>query len=268
MLTDSHCHFYLAKTPAADWLARAEEMGVNRFLNVSVDEETMADVLLLAQRDARVWASAGIHPNTPTHHEPNVAALCALADHTRVVAIGEAGLDYYHPNPMGGSDWQWQHERFRRHIRAAREMGKPLIVHSRDAKADVLRLLREEQAHTVGGVMHCFVDDWDTAQQAMDMNFYISFSGIVTFKTATALQNVAQQVPADRLLIETDSPYLAPAPYRGKANQPAYVRHVADFVAQLREAALVDIAACTNRNFERLFRVPPCDALPLATSHA
>jgi len=173
-----------------------------------------------------------------------------MATQRKVVAIGETGLDYFHGSEQ---DKLHQQERFRRHIRAACAVGKPLIIHSREAKEDVLRILREENAQQVGGVMHCFVDDWDTAQQAMALNFYISFSGIVTFKSATQLQEVAKRVPATQMLIETDAPYLAPVPYRGKANQPAYVHHVAAHIAQLRATNLQDIAAQTSENFTRLF---------------
>jgi TatD DNase family protein len=166
-----------------------------------------------------------------------------------VVAIGETGLDYY----RSGGDVEWQRERFRRHIAAARLVGKPLIVHSRDARGDTLRILREEEAHQVGGVMHCFTEDWDMAEQAMAMNFHISFSGIVTFRNATALKEVARRLPLDCMLVETDSPYLAPVPHRGKSNQPAYVRHVAEHIAELRGEPLDRVAAVTSRNYFKLF---------------
>lgn len=254
MFTDSHCHFYLAKETPEAWLNAAAEHEVTRFLNVSVDVETFHQVLGLAREHDPMWASAGIHPNTPWggDQEPDVDALCRMADDANIIAIGETGLDYFHGTD---ADKPHQFDRFRRHIRAARSIGKPLIIHCRDAKEDVIRLLREEHAEDAGGVMHCFVDDWETAQQAMDLGFYISFSGIVTFKSATDLQAVARQVPLDRMLIETDAPYLAPVPKRGKPNQPAYVRHVAEFLARMREMELSDLATRTSGNFDRLFRV-------------
>ena len=169
----------------------------------------------------------------------------------KVIAIGETGLDYYRSQ----GDLDWQRQRFRTHIRAARQIGKPLIIHSREARGDVIKILAEEGADAVGGVMHCFVDDLETAKQAMDLNFYISFSGIVTFRNAKDLQEVARQIPLDRLMVETDAPYLAPVPYRGKQNQPAYVRHVAEKIAELQEIDLQDVITATTRNFERLFRL-------------
>jgi len=203
-------------------------------LCVSVDLETLPGVLATAQLPG-VFASVGVHPNTgPDAEEPDVARLVRLATAPGVVAIGETGLDYYRLE--GPSDGQ--HARFRTHIRAAREAAKPLIIHTRDSSADVLRLLREERAEEVGGVMHCFVEDWDTASAAMDLGFYISLSGIVTFKTATALQAVARRLPGDRLLVETDAPWLAPVPKRGKQNEPAWVCHTAAFLADLREESV------------------------------
>ena len=175
-----------------------------------------------------------------------------MARHPKVVAIGETGLDYFRSE----GDLEWQRDRFRRHIAAARQSGKPLIVHSRDAREDTLAVLAEEGAGEVGGVMHCFTGDWDMARRAMDMNFYISFSGIVTFKSAQELQEIARKMPADRMLVETDSPYLAPVPHRGKPNQPAFVRHVAEFIAELRNESCETVAAVTTRNFRALFKPP------------
>jgi len=176
--------------------------------------------------------------------------LVELAKHPKVVAIGETGLDYYRLK----GDLEWQRKRFRTHIRASRQSGKPLIVHTRDASADTLRIMSEERADVVGGVMHCFTETWEVAEAALALGFYISFSGIVTFKNATQLKDVAQRVPMDRILIETDSPYLAPVPYRGKLNQPAYVKHVAEEVARLRGISLEEVASRTTENFERLFK--------------
>ncbi|MEX2353540.1 MAG: TatD family hydrolase, partial [Gammaproteobacteria bacterium] len=194
-------------------------------------------------------ASVGVHPNTSVTDEITVEALAAFAQEDKVVAIGETGLDYFRSE----GDLEWQRERFRTHIRAAREINKPLIIHCREAKEDVLQILKEEQADQVGGVMHCFVEDLDTALRAIDLNFRISFSGIVTFKNAKELKEVAKQVPDSSLLIETDSPYLAPMPYRGKQNQPAYVRYVAEHLAQLRQVSLEQIASITTTNYRMLF---------------
>ena len=255
-LVDSHCHLPLIDGGAAGLagvLARAQVAGVSHMLCVSVDLESYGGVAALAQAHAQVSASVGVHPNTEQKvREPSVAELVAEAGHDFVVAIGETGLDYF----RSVGDLEWQRERFRIHIRAAREAAKPLIIHCRDAAPDVIRILREEHAEEVGGVMHCFVDSWDTAAAAMDLGFYISLSGIVTFKSASALQTVAQRVPQERLLVETDSPWLAPVPHRGRQNEPAYVRHTAEFVATLRGAQPVEFAAATTRNFHRLFHLP------------
>jgi TatD DNase family protein len=231
-------------------LRLARENGVSHFLCVAVDLETLSDVLAVARDHAEVFASVGVHPNTDSAQQPSVAELVALAAQSKVIAIGETGLDYYRSE--GGMEWQ--HERFRRHIRAARECCRPLIIHSRDARADTIRLLTEEDAADVGGVMHCFTEDYDTASRAMDLGFMISFSGIVTFRNATALQDVARRVPLERMLVETDCPYLAPIPYRGKENQPAYVRHVGEFIAKLKDLSVEEVARQTSRNFFELFK--------------
>lgn len=233
-------------------IANAKAQGVDYFLNVAVDLEHFPTVLSIAEQFDNVFASAGIHPNTSPHQLTcEVHTLTTLANHPKVIAIGETGLDYYRSH----GDLTWQQERFRTHIQAAKQIGKPLIIHSRDAAKDTLQILQEEEATEVGGVMHCFVDDWETARQAMELGFYISFSGIVTFKTATALQEVAKKVPLDRMLVETDSPYLAPVPHRGQTNQPAYVRHVAEFIAKLRHESLDTLAQVTTANFFRLFKL-------------
>lgn len=250
MLVDSHCHLDLIQGTNPDTLvAAAHAEGVSHFLSVSVDLDHFPTLLGIAQRIENVFASVGIHPNTSSEVAIDVQTLCALADDPQIIAIGETGLDYFRSQ----GDLTWQQQRFRTHIQAAKETGKPLIIHSRDAAQDTLRILREENAAAIGGVMHCFVEDWETAQQAIEMGFYISFSGIVTFKNAKALQAVAKQVPLERLLVETDSPYLAPVPHRGKTNQPAYVRHVAEFIAKLRQETFETIARVTTDNFFRLF---------------
>ncbi len=252
MLVDSHCHLDLIKNSNPDTLvAAAKAQGISHCLSVAINLDHFPTLLSIAQRLDNVFASCGIHPNTSLEAAVDVQTLVTMADDPCVIAIGETGLDYFR---SGQGDLTRQQESFRTHIQAAKETGKPLIIHSRDAAADTLRILREEKAASVGGVMHCFVEDWDIAQQAMEMGFYISFSGIVTFKNAKTLQAVAKQVPLDRMLVETDAPYLAPVPYRGKTNQPAYVRHVAEFIADLREETFETIARATTENFFRLFR--------------
>jgi TatD DNase family protein len=196
-----------------------------------------------------LWATVGVHPDYEDTPEPSVDELVRLADHPRVLAIGETGLDYFRLT----GDLEWQRQRFRTHIRAARQVGKPLVIHTRSASADTLRIMEEEGAAEVGGVMHCFTESQAVADAAIAMNFVISFSGIVTFKNARDLQAVAQTIPLDRMLVETDSPYLAPVPHRGKTNQPAWVRHVAEFIADLRGVAPEVIAEATTANFERVF---------------
>lgn len=248
-LVDSHCHIPMIQAEAAAVIDAARRNGVVHMLCVAVDLETAPALVDLARRFDGVSASVGVHPNARDGEEPDADRLAALAADPDVIAVGETGLDYFRSQ----GDLRWQHERFRTHIRAARAAGKPLIIHSRDAKADVIRILTEEGADAVGGIMHCFVDDWDTACQAMDLGFLISFSGIVTFRNAADLQEVARRVPLDRMLVETDAPYLAPVPHRGRENQPAFVLHVAEQLAALRSVTLAEIADATTANFFRLF---------------
>jgi len=257
MLVDSHCHLdMLDLAPFGgsidDVLAAAREQDVKHFLCVSINMEDYPAMLKIAETHEQVTASVGLHPNERGGHEPGIDELVDLAMHPKVVAIGETGLDYFRSE----GDLDWQRDRFRRHIAAAKLAGKPLIIHSRDAKADTLEILESENAGEVGGVMHCFTGDWDMAQRAMDLNFHISFSGIVTFKSARELQEVAVKMPANRMLVETDCPYLAPVPHRGKPNHPALVRHVAEFIAELRGETYGYIAGVTTRNFGTLFRLP------------
>jgi TatD DNase family protein len=252
LFVDSHCHINFPEL-AADLdnvLAAMAANQVSHALCVSVTLEAFPAVRGVAARFSNVFASAGVHPDTEAGEEPDVARLVGLADDPRVVAIGETGLDYYRLT----GDLEWQRDRFRRHIRAARECGKPLIIHTREAAEDTLRILREEKAADVGGVMHCFTETAAVAEAAMEMGFLISFSGIVTFKNAVALKDVARLVPLDRMLIETDSPYLAPVPYRGKTNQPAYVRFVAEEIAKLKGIGVEEVARATTGNFFRLFK--------------
>jgi TatD DNase family protein len=230
------------------------ENKVSNALCVSVDLPEFPSVLALAEQYPHIYASVGVHPDYEDTPEPTVARLVELADHPKVIAIGETGLDYYRLE----GDLEWQRERFRTHIRASRATRKPLIIHTRSASEDTIRIMREEGAGTdkggVAGVMHCFTESLDVALAAIEMGFYISFSGIVTFKSAKDLQAVAQALPLDRILIETDSPYLAPVPFRGKMNEPGYVAHVAEYLATLKDVPLREIADRTTENFFNLFK--------------
>jgi TatD DNase family protein len=253
MLVDSHCHLDMLcpqQQCIDDVLAEAGQQGVEHMLCVSVSIERFTPMMALIEPYAQISASVGVHPDGNNVQDPDEEELAGLARQHRIVALGETGLDYFRVE----GDVEWQRQRFRRHIRAAKAVGKPLIVHSRAAKQDTLSILKEEQASDVGGVLHCFTEDWDMARVAMDMNFHISFSGIVTFKNAQQLKDVARKMPADRMLVETDSPYLAPVPKRGKTNQPAYVRYVAEYIAELRGESLEETAAYTTQNFYQLFR--------------
>ena len=253
MLVDSHCHLDFpelrADLPAR--LARMREAGVTHALTISTTVSTFAAVREVAEAHEELWCSAGVHPDERRDaREATDDELVAMASHRKVVAVGETGLDYFRVE----GDTEWQRERFRRHIRAARRVAKPLVVHTREAAADTLRILEEEGAAEVGGVMHCFTETWAVAEAAMRLGFHISFSGIVTFKNAKDLKDVARRVPLERMLVETDSPYLAPVPHRGKTNEPAFVRHVAEEIASLRGVPLADVAEATTRNFFALFR--------------
>lgn len=250
---DSHCHLDFPDFAgrSAELMAAMGENGVGWALNAGVTLERFPAVRALAEAHANLFAAVGVHPDTEGDAvEPDVATLVSLADHPKVVAIGETGLDYYRLQ----GDLEWQRERFRVHIRAAKQTGKPLIIHTREAADDTLRLLREEGADAVGGVFHCFTETKEVATAAMDLGFYVSISGIVTFKKATQVKEVAAWLPLDRLLVETDSPYLAPMPHRGKLNHPALVRHVGQEVAQLRGMDFTRLAAATTDNFFNLFR--------------
>lgn len=219
-------------------------------LCVSVTLDKFPEVLGLAEQYDNFYASVGVHPDYENIDEPSVDLLCRLAQHPKVVAIGETGLDYFR---LSG-DLEWQRNRFRTHIRAAILVGKPLIIHTRNAANDTLRIMQEEGAHLAGGVMHCFTESLEMAEAAIEMGFYISFSGIVTFKNAAQLKEVAQKIPLDKILVETDSPYLAPVPFRGKTNQPAYVKYVAQEIADLRGISLEAVMQATTQNFFNLFK--------------
>lgn len=253
MLVDSHCHldFPDLASNLDELLAKMRDNEVSHALCVSVNLQDFPRVLALAEAYSNLFASVGVHPDYENLAEPQAAQLAALAAHPRVVAIGETGLDYFRLK----GDLEWQRERFRQHIRAARQCNKPLIIHTREAAEDTLRIMAEEGADSVGGVMHCFTESWEVAQRAMEMNFYISFSGIVTFKKAVSLKEIARRIPLERMLVETDSPYLAPVPHRGKMNQPAFVRHVAEEIAELRGITVNEVATATTRNFFKLFKV-------------
>ncbi len=258
MFIDSHCHidFPELSERLPEILRNMEENQVSHALCVAVTMPEFPQVLALAESHPNIYASVGVHPDYEDTEEPDVDTLVRLARHPRIVAIGETGLDYYR---LSG-DLEWQRQRFRTHIRASRESRKPLIIHTRSASEDTLRILHEEKAGTadggVAGVMHCFTESLQVAEAAMALGFYISFSGIVTFKSAKELQAVARAVPLERMLIETDAPYLAPVPKRGKTNEPGFVRHVAEFLADLKGVPLSAVAEATTHNFRTLFGVP------------
>lgn len=253
MLVDSHCHLdrldlteYQGELSAA--LQAAKKNGVEHFLCVAIDLENFSSVLSIAESYAEVDATVGLHPNDSVDIEPTVEDLIRLGSHPKVVAVGETGLDYYRCS----GDMAWQQQRFRNHIQAALVLKKPLVIHTRQAAEDTLKILEEENAAAVGGVMHCFTENWSVAERAMALGFYISFSGIVTFQNAKDLHEVVKKVPLERMLIETDAPYLAPVPYRGKSNQPAYVRYVAERIAELKQVDFATVAEVTTKNFYQL----------------
>lgn len=257
MLIDSHCH--LDRLDLAPYQNEFSGLmrdtllgGVSHLLCVSITLERYLGMRQLVDPYPEISVSVGVHPTEVSCEEPCIDRLAELAGDSRVVAIGETGLDYFR---CEASHLKLQQDRFRTHIQAALVVKKPLIIHTREARADTLRILREEGAEAVGGVLHCFTEDWDTARAAIDLGFYVSLSGILTFKNAEQVQEVARRMPRDRLLIETDSPYLAPVPFRGKPNYPGYVRHVAEYLALLRGESFEAVAAYTAENFRRLFNV-------------
>ena len=251
MFVDSHCHLDFPELTERlpEVLANMAAARVEHALCISVTLEDWPRVVGLAQANQQLSASVGVHPDSADVQEPTVSQLVELSRADRIVAIGETGLDYF----RSAGDMTWQQERFRTHIRAARESGKPLVIHTRAASEDTLRIMREEKAGEAGGVMHCFTENWDVAQAALDLGFHISISGIVTFKNAAVVRDVATRVPQERLLIETDSPYLAPVPNRGKTNEPAWVAHVGAAIAALRGLPVETVAAFTTANYPRLF---------------
>lgn len=253
MFIDSHCHLNFPEL-AEDLdqvLGRMKLNDVTHALCVSVDLGKFPQLLQLVEQHQNLYASVGVHPDYELEVEPTISQLVQLAQHPKVIAIGETGLDYYRLT----GDLEWQRERFRTHIRAAKQCGKPLIIHTRSSALDTLRIMTEEDAGSVGGVLHCFTETLEVAQAAIELGFYISFSGILTFKNAAIIKEVAQRIPLDRVLIETDAPYLAPVPHRGKLNQPCYVKYVAEELAKLRGVSLDEIGQVTSLNFKRLFQL-------------
>ena len=255
MLVDSHCHLNFPELQSnIDQIRHSmAENEVGHALCISVTLKDFPQVLALAEAYPNFYASVGVHPDYEDEPAFGVQDLVRLADHPKVIAIGETGLDYFRLT----GDLEWQRTRFRTHIQAAIETKKPLVIHTRAAAEDTLRIMREENAYQVGGVLHCFTESLDVALAAIDLGFYISFSGIVTFKNANMLKDVATQLPLDRILVETDSPYLAPIPYRGKMNQPAYVKYVAEEIARLRDIEFEEVMRATTNNFFKLFKIKP-----------
>ena len=252
MLVDSHCHLNFPELQGNLDAIRQSMLDheVCHALCISVTLDKFPEVLALAEAHDNFYASVGVHPDYEDEPVFTIDDLVNLAQHPKVVAIGETGLDYFRLT----GDLEWQRERFRTHIRAAIKAGKPLIIHTRYAAADTIRIMHEENAQLASGVMHCFTESLEVALQAIELGFYISFSGIVTFKNSLALKEVAKQIPLTRMLVETDSPYLAPIPFRGKTNQPAYVRYVAEEIARLRGISVEQVAEITTQNFFRLFK--------------
>ena len=254
MLIDSHCHLDRIdlkpyQNDFACFMHEAEVKQIEHLLCIAIDLESYPAMLDLVAGFQQISVTVGVHPNEQDCKDPTVDELIALGEPDNVIGIGETGLDYFRSE----GDLSWQHQRFRNHISVAKKLNKPLIIHTREAKNDTLRILKEEGAEEVGGVIHCFTEDWEFAKKALDINFFISFSGIVTFNNATAIKEVAKKVPPDRFLIETDSPYLAPVPFRGRPNYPTYVRYVAEQIAELRGAPVNKIAELSTKNFYDLF---------------
>jgi TatD DNase family protein len=255
MLIDSHCHLdRLDLKPYENdfgcLMQQIRSENIEHLLCISIDLEAYPAMRELVANYDDISVTVGVHPNENEGHEPTVEELIELGKDEKVIGIGETGLDYFRSE----GDLTWQKDRFRNHIHAAKALKKPLIIHTREAKQDALDMLQEDNAGEVGGIIHCFTEDWEFAKRALDLNFYISFSGIVTFNSAKQIHEVAKKVPADRFLIETDSPYLAPVPHRGRPNYPQYVKHVAQTVADLRGISLNSVADLSTRNFYTLFK--------------
>ncbi|WP_353433328.1 TatD family hydrolase [Polynucleobacter sp. MWH-UH23A] len=258
MFIDSHCHLdfpeFSSRLPEV--LANMKAARVSHALCVSVDIPDFPNVLKLAQENVNLYASVGVHPDYEDTPEPTEEFLVSTAyANPKIVAIGETGLDYYRMGDRSYESMEWQRDRFRTHIRAALKAKKPLIIHTRSASADTIQIMKEEGADAIGGVMHCFTESYEVAKKAMDLGFYISFSGIVTFKSAKDLQETCIKIPLERMLIETDSPYLAPIPYRGKTNEPAWVSKVGEFIADLKDVPIIKLAEQTSNNFYQCFQI-------------
>jgi TatD DNase family protein len=258
MFVDSHCHLDFPEYAGQiqDILARMKEAQVSHAMCISVDMPDFPNVLALAESHPNLFATVGTHPDYEDTPEPTEDQLVELSQHPKILAIGETGLDYYRMGDKTYEEMEWQRDRFRTHIRAAIRVKKPLIIHTRSASEDTIRIMKEEGASQVAGVMHCFTESLEVAKAAMEQGFYISFSGIVTFKSAKDLQETCKQIPLERMLIETDSPYLAPIPNRGKTNEPSWVAHVAQFIADLKGISVEQVAKHTTNNFKSLFKAP------------
>ncbi|MCK5477427.1 MAG: TatD family hydrolase [Methylococcales bacterium] len=256
MFIDSHCHLDRIdlnpyKNDFDCFMKEAKNSKIDHMLCIAIDLESYPAMVNLVKGYPSISLSVGVHPNVHEGKEPSVEELIELGKNQKVIAIGETGLDYFRSE----GDLEWQHQRFRNHIKAAKVLNKPLIIHTREAGHDSLDVLADEGADEVGGIIHCFTEDWEYAKKALDLGFYISFSGIVTFKNALDIKDTAKKVPADRFLIETDSPYLAPVPFRGKPNYPTYVPYVAEHIAELRDTTVEEIARLSTDNFNTLFRL-------------
>jgi len=256
MLIDSHCHLdRIDLKPYEDdfscFMTAAKANQLEHLLCIAIDLESYPAMLDLVLNFPEISLTVGVHPNVKECKDPSVDELVALGKLNKIVGIGETGLDYFRSE----GDLSWQHQRFRNHIRAAKILKKPLIIHTREAKVDTLKILKDEGAEEIGGIIHCFTEDWEFAQKALDLNFYISFSGIITFNNATTIRDVVKKIPSDKFLIETDSPYLAPVPFRGRPNYPLYVRYVAEQIAELRGITVNKVADITTNNFYNLFQL-------------
>jgi TatD DNase family protein len=256
MLIDSHCHLdRINLKPYEDdfscFMTAAKANQLEHLLCIAIDLESYPAMLDLVLNFPEISLTVGVHPNVKECKDPSIDELVALGKLNKVVGIGETGLDYFRSE----GDLSWQHQRFRNHIRAAKILKKPLIIHTREAKVDTLKILKDEGAEEIGGIIHCFTEDWEFAQKALDLNFYISFSGIITFNNATTIRDVVKKIPSDKFLIETDSPYLAPVPFRGRPNYPIYVRYVAEQIAELRGITVNKVADITTNNFYNLFQL-------------
>jgi TatD DNase family protein len=256
MLIDSHCHLdRIDLKPYEDdfscFMTAAKANQLEHLLCIAIDLESYPAMLDLVLNFPEISLTVGVHPNVKECKDPSVDELVALGKLNKVIGIGETGLDYFRSE----GDLSWQHQRFRNHIRAAKILKKPLIIHTREAKVDTLKILKDEGAEEIGGIIHCFTEDWEFAQKALDLNFYISFSGIITFNNATTIRDVVKKIPSDKFLIETDSPYLAPVPFRGRPNYPIYVRYIAEQIAELRGITVNKAADITTNNFYNLFQL-------------